>query len=535
MVSRRDFLKTASAVSGLGLTGTLYALDSRYQDSSGFFGVHPFIESHPEAVFIMKTTVDTKTNSDAKRLAGVDFGRSVLIPKSESDGGIPLTYNIPIKPNLTCRGKWMKGYTTEGTMGVVTDSFFVEGIIESMKELGFSGSQFFIREVNCFEDFAEGGYIDLGKRTGAEVRDLEAKVGEISANNLQWMDVPEGVWFTRIPYLWPINAPDSFLINVAKFKAHGMGLTLCAKNLQGTIAHNYQEHCTSFGSSMDMSSSHRNPNAQTDIRNNYNRHVADGIPRWDKPGNSTNAGLGMETWASRCLDNNSVTKPGIHIIEGIYGRDGNFVEGPNPQGLATDYMTNIVIFGKNPFYTDIIGHWLGGHEPGNFGLFHMAIERGLAEVLDPMRIPVYEWTPDGSAKLTPLTDFERTPLLTYYIQRDYNGQTEPQWHLVNEPYDYGTITDVKTPGKPEVFILGQNYPNPFNPNTSIEFVLPSNGYARLEIYNTSGQLVDVLANGYYQAGSHMSVWNTGNYSSGTYFYRLLFGGFSETKRMVLLK
>jgi len=35
-----------------------------------------------------------------------------------------------------------------------------------------------------------------------------------------------------------------------------------------------------------------------------------------------------------------------------------------------------------------------------------------------------------------LTDFERTPLLTYYLQRDYGGQNEPLYHLVDEYYSY---------------------------------------------------------------------------------------------------
>ena len=71
----------------------------------------------------------------------------------------------------------------------------------------------------------------------------------------------------------------------------------------------------------------------------------------------------METWATRCIDNNSVLKPGLNVIEGIYGRDGNgFYQGPH-NGAAQDFLTNIIIFGKNTFYVDIIGKWLGGHEP----------------------------------------------------------------------------------------------------------------------------------------------------------------------------
>ncbi|HOY60203.1 MAG TPA: hypothetical protein PK640_18945 [Verrucomicrobiota bacterium] len=37
-----------------------------------------------------------------------------------------------------------------------------------------------------------------------------------------------------------------------------------------------------------------------------------------------------------------------------------------------------------------------------------------------------------------MTEFERTPLVTYYPRRDYSGSTtsEPHYHLVDEPFDY---------------------------------------------------------------------------------------------------
>ena len=200
-------------------------------------------------------------------------------------------------------------------------------------------------------------------------------------------------------------------------------------------------------------------------------------------------------------------------------------------------MTNVIIFGKNPFYVDIIGHWLGGHEPGNFGLFHLAKERSFISSINPMKIPVYEWKANGNAVLTPLINFERTSLKTYYLQRNYNGQNEPYWHLCNEPYDYNEtgIDLFNTSDRPEAFVLFQNYPNPFNPSTSIEFRIPKNGFAKLEIFNTRGEIIDVLVNKYCQKGSHMVVWNSRNYPSGVYFYRLQFGSFNETKRMSLVK
>jgi hypothetical protein len=241
----------------------------------------------------------------------------------------------------------------------------------------------------------------------------------------------------------------------------------------------------------------------------------------------------METWAHRCIDNNLVTRPNLHIIEGVYGRDGDFVRGPH-DGFAQDFMTNVIIFGKNVMNVDIIGHWLAGHEPGNFGLFHLAKERGLSTALNPMDIPVYDWKSDGTATLTPLTGFERTLLLTNYL---YKEDEEDFYHLCDEPYDYPStsINGDQIPSRPESYILHQNYPNPFNPSTTIQYNLTKSGSIRLDVFNSRGQVVDVLVDGFRKQGSHMAKWNANNLPSGTYYYRLMTNGFSEAKKMILLK
>jgi uncharacterized protein (DUF362 family) len=534
MITRRTFIKTAAAAGASIALRPLSALGGTAETATAGFGVHPFVDSHPDAVFIMRTSVDLKTNAAAIKQAGLSFGRSVFISQDVEAGGIPLTRDIAIKPNLTCRRSSDSRYTVEGTMGIVTDSSFVEGVIESLKELGLPGSRFYIREVSCPVDFSDSGYTAMAQRTGAELRDLSAKVGVISEADLQWIDVPAGVWFRRIPYLRPVNSSANWLLNIAKLKAHGMGITLCAKNLQGAIAHNYQAHCTAYSGTMDMATADISPTAKADILVNYNRHVAAGIPRWDRPG--ADGGLWQETWATRCLDNNSVTHPGLHVIEGVYGRDGNFIDGPSPEGLATDYMMNVILFGKNPFYVDNIGHWLAGHEPGNFGLFHLAIERGLASVLNPRRIPVYEWQADGTATLTALTSFQRTPLETYYLQRNYDGQSEPYWHLVNEPYDYGTVgVDPPRAGPSAAFGVRQISPNPAHGLASIEFDVPKAGGVRLEVCNIVGEVVEVLVDGYRLQGAHLAVWNATRRPPGIYFCRLLSGGASAAKKMILIR
>jgi Domain of unknown function (DUF362) len=530
-ITRRQFVQS-SFIAGAGII--LASSKSFSKSSSGsLIGVNPFILQHPDAVFIMKTNVDAKTNYTAIKSTALDFGRSVFGLTDNTSEGIPLTHKIIIKPNLTCRSRGSNNYTVQGSMGIVTDAFFVEGVIESLKELGMPSSQFYIREVNCPDDFNDGGYITMAARTGIDLRGIDTPAQDLNPDEIQWLDVPNGVWFRKIPYLWPVNAPDTVLLNISKFKAHGMGLTLCAKNLQGTIAMNYQAHCTAYGTSMvGVDVNHLNIDADFDIMNNYNRHLRMGIPRWDKPG--SDGGLWQETWATRCLDNNSVTFAGLHIIEGIYGRDGNFLDGPNDQNLATDYMTNYIIFGRNQFYVDIIGHYLAGHEPGNFGLFHMAKERNMINTFNPADIPVYDWNASTGALLSTITNFQRYPLKTYYLQRNYKGQTETKWHLVDEYYDYNGTGVHELPSVNDGFFLEQNFPNPVLSTTSINFHIPGNGHVSIDVLNDCGQVIDILVNRQLAFGDHTVNWNSTNHPAGLYLYRMQFEGFSKVQKMMIL-
>lgn len=528
-MNRRTFLQSIAVSSVVGVFA--HAKAGRLLNT-GFFGVHPFVEQHPDAVFIMRTSVDHKYNLAAKKNAGEVFARSVFVAKGENENkAFPVSTLVAMKPNLT---EYTQSAPVDSKMGIVTDPYFMEGLIEGMKTLGLSGSQFHIREVNGEKLQEDNGYAAMAARTGANHLVKGTKVTQIDPSLVVWKDNPDGIYFTKIPYLWPINAPNTFLVNIAKFKAHGMGLTLTAKNLQGSIVRNYQAHCTSFNTDLDMDAAHRNPQAASIIKQNYMRHRADGIPRWDKPGNTWNSGHGMEAWASRCLDNNRVTKPELHIIEGIYGHDGNFTSGPH-DGKPKDFMSNIIVFGVNPFHVDVIGHWLGGHEPGNFGLLHMAMENGMSSFLNPADIPVYEWPADGSATLTPFDQFERTPLLTYYLQRDYDGQEEPFWHLCNEPYDYAPTSVAYRKANPTAFELAQNYPNPFNPSTTIPFALPRSGHVRLEIYDMQGHIVDVAVDRFFEAGLHHVLWSGYGLPSGTYLYRFKTGDYSMVRQMTLIK
>lgn len=91
---------------------------------------------------------------------------------------------------------------------------------------------------------------------------------------------------------------------------------------------------------------------------------------------------------------------------------------------------------------------------------------------------------------------------------------------------------------PSEFSLEQNYPNPFNPATKIRFSIPnefSNANVRLAIYDITGEMVKELLNEPIKAGVYEYGFEASNLPSGTYFYKLSAGSYSETKKMILVK
>ena len=85
------------------------------------------------------------------------------------------------------------------------------------------------------------------------------------------------------------------------------------------------------------------------------------------------------------------------------------------------------------------------------------------------------------------------------------------------------------------FYLKQNYPNPFNPVTNLEFGISKLGFFSLKVYDNLGKEVAVLVNGYLNSGKYKFTFDASNLASGIYFYKLSADGFTETKRMTVLK
>ncbi|MBK8383500.1 MAG: T9SS type A sorting domain-containing protein [Ignavibacteria bacterium] len=88
---------------------------------------------------------------------------------------------------------------------------------------------------------------------------------------------------------------------------------------------------------------------------------------------------------------------------------------------------------------------------------------------------------------------------------------------------------------PEKLKLYNNYPNPFNPETNIRFDITKSQKVKLRIFNMLGEEQAVILDQNISPGSYNVSFNAANLSSGMYLYRLETEGYSETKRMVLVK
>ncbi len=98
-------------------------------------------------------------------------------------------------------------------------------------------------------------------------------------------------------------------------------------------------------------------------------------------------------------------------------------------------------------------------------------------------------------------------------------------------------------GLPQSFALAQNHPNPFNPSTTIEFLVPESAAGvgvLLQVHDLRGRVVRTLVAGSRGPGRHAVAWDGRDdrreeLPSGVYFYRLNAGGFTATRKLLLLR
>ncbi|NOX18705.1 MAG: Omp28-related outer membrane protein [Chlorobi bacterium] len=101
-------------------------------------------------------------------------------------------------------------------------------------------------------------------------------------------------------------------------------------------------------------------------------------------------------------------------------------------------------------------------------------------------------------------------------------------------YSYSDVAEVEN-ALPSKFELSQNYPNPFNPTTTISYRLPFDSKVELKVFDLLGNEVATVVNQKQNAGTHKVNFSSSKLTSGVYFYRMVAGGFADTKKMTVLK
>ncbi len=168
-----------------------------------------------------------------------------------------------------------------------------------------------------------------------------------------------------------------------------------------------------------------------------------------------------------------------------------------------------------------------------------------------MKILMHFTNPFDAAQQLPAGNIDMLEI-PMYAQRYVNTGDETQLKINGALLSTSTSASIAVDGisggplLPETFELFQNYPNPFNPTTTIEFTigLSSDGSATqdvaLDIFNILGQRVNTLVDEKLPSGHYSIEWNSRSISghrvaTGIYFYRLIVGSESETKKMLLIK
>lgn len=88
---------------------------------------------------------------------------------------------------------------------------------------------------------------------------------------------------------------------------------------------------------------------------------------------------------------------------------------------------------------------------------------------------------------------------------------------------------------PSDFSIGQNYPNPFNPVTNIKFQIARTGFVSLKVFDVTGKEAAILVNQVLTPGTYNVDFDALHLASGTYFYRIEAGEFTQVKKMILVK
>ena len=110
-------------------------------------------------------------------------------------------------------------------------------------------------------------------------------------------------------------------------------------------------------------------------------------------------------------------------------------------------------------------------------------------------------------------------------------------HIVNLSGESETLTlrQQKNSISPYNFSMSPAYPNPFNPLTTISYILPKSSHVVFSVLNINGEEIDRLVDTTQDSGPKSIIWDSKNYPSGVYLFKLVVGEKTLFRKGILLK
>jgi PKD repeat protein len=158
-------------------------------------------------------------------------------------------------------------------------------------------------------------------------------------------------------------------------------------------------------------------------------------------------------------------------------------------------------------------------------------KQGTPVAADPHRLPepgsvsaVTQWTLAGLADGTYTWELRA-------VDSAYNGGP-----VATGTFGIGVPTAAGLdPALPREFALASPFPNPFQGAATFRFALPERSDVSLSVYDVQGRLVQRLLDEKRTPGWHDVRWDARGAANGVYFVKLATPGFSDTKRVLLLR
>ena len=144
-------------------------------------------------------------------------------------------------------------------------------------------------------------------------------------------------------------------------------------------------------------------------------------------------------------------------------------------------------------------------------------------------------TTNGGTNWIDQTNGSNSILNSVYFVDVYTGWTVGWGRVFKTTNGGSTFINSISTEIPTKYSLGQNYPNPFNSMCNVQFTMCNAGNVRLVVYDIMGREVETLVNERLKPGTYEASFDGSMLNSGVYFYRLVTGDFTETKKMLLIK